>query len=96
MAGKPGRPKKPVTTPVEQQTNGDSLNYKTLYEQALVTIQNQNTQLEEYKKVCESYAREKQQLNQQYQQLHLEHKAKTEYMLDCAKHAYLSMQLALK
>lgn len=50
--------------------------------------------LAEYEKICQSFANQADQSAKQMQSAALEYTARTKYMLDCVKHAYMSMQFA--
>lgn len=70
-------------------------NYKAMYEdamKALAGVQNKNTELE---KLCKSFAEQAQQAKANLQKATLEYNARTKYMLECTKHAYISMQFAV-
>ena len=79
----------------------DSTDYKTLYnaelshskelEAKLNASENKNTELE---KICKSYAEQANNASNTLQKMALEYDARTKYMLDCVKHAYLSIQFA--
>ena len=69
--------------------------YKAMYEdamRALAGVQNKNTELE---KLCKSFAEQAQQAKANLQKATLEYNARTKYMLECTKHAYISMQFAV-
>lgn len=48
----------------------------------------------EYEKLCKSYAENARQSAEILQRATLEYNARIQFMLDCARHAYLSMQFA--
>lgn len=48
----------------------------------------------EYEKLCKSYAENARQSAETLQRATLEYNARIQFMLDCARHAYLSMQFA--
>lgn len=49
----------------------------------------------QYEKICQSFANQADQSTKQIQAITLEYNARTKYMLDCVKHAYMSMQFAV-
>ena len=49
----------------------------------------------QYEKLCQSFANQADQSTKQIQAITLEYNARTKYMLDCVKHAYMSMQFAV-
>ena len=70
-------------------------NYKAMYEdamRALTGVQNKNAELE---KLCKSFAEQAQQAKVNLQKATLEYNARVKYMLECTKHAYISMQFAV-
>jgi hypothetical protein len=72
-----------------------AVDYKTMYEdamKALTSEQNKNTELE---KLCKSFAEQAQQAKANLQKATLEYNARVKYMLECTKHAYISMQFAV-
>lgn len=85
-----------------QATKMNATDYKTLYEAALThskeveaklnTAENKNAELE---KICKSYAEQANNASNALQKMALEYDARTKYMLDCVKHAYLSIQFAV-
>ena len=64
--------------------------YKDLQEQ-LTAAQNKNLQ---YESLIKSYAEATNKAQMQLKQATLEYNARIQYMLDCAKHSYISMQFA--
>lgn len=48
----------------------------------------------EFEKLCKSYSERERQATEALQRATLEYNARTKYMLDCARHAFMSMQFA--
>lgn len=80
---------KKVATPKEEP------DYKKLYLDSSAKAQALENKVTELEKLCESYAQREKQVTQALQQATLEYNARTQYMLDCVKHAHISMQFAL-
>ena len=85
--------------PVIVEENGDTVkcpNFEQLYRDEYA----KNIQLEnkcaEYEKLCKAYAERETQMQNKLQRSTLDYNAKTKHMLDCVKHAYISMQLAVE
>lgn len=69
--------------------------YKTLYAEECEKTKALETKCAEYEKLIKSYAATAEQNSNTLQRATLEYKARTEFMLDCVKHAYLSMQFSV-
>ena len=57
-----------------------------------VTLENKVT---EFEKLCKSYAEKEHQAVEALQRATIEYNARIKYMLDCVKHAHISMQFAV-
>ena len=68
--------------------------YKTMYENAMQQLNTANAKNAELEKICKSYAEQANNTSNALQKMALEYDARTKYMLDCVKHAYLSIQFA--
>ena len=68
------------------------------YNATLEKLEAENNMLKnkvaELEKICKAYAESNQTHTQKVQTILLEANTKIQYMLDCAKHAYLAMQFA--
>lgn len=88
--------KKAQTPEVVVETPGTSEpDYKALYLDSAAKLKSVENKTNELEKLCKSYAELAKQAQDTLQNATLEYNAKTEYMLDCVKHAYLSIQFAL-
>jgi mRNA degradation ribonuclease J1/J2 len=72
----------------------DEPDYKKLYLEAIARNNALEAQLTEFDKICKSYAERERQANQALQKATIEYNARIKYMLDCVKHAHISMQFA--
>ena len=68
--------------------------YKTMYQTAHEENELLKAKVAEYEKLCKSFAEREKLLRQNTQNIVTEANAKIQYMLDAAKHAYISMQFA--
>jgi hypothetical protein len=68
--------------------------YKLMYENATEENNLLKAKLAEYEHIIKSYGERERLASQNTQNIKLEANAKIQYMLDAAKHAYLSMQFA--
>lgn len=68
--------------------------YKTMYEDTVKQLNAANAKNVELEKICKSYAEQANNASNALQKMALEYDARTKYMLDCVKHAYLSIQFA--
>lgn len=85
-----------------QEETVNNMDYETLYKAALAhskeienrlaTAEAKNTELE---KICKAYVEQANNTNRAIQKVTMEYNARTQYMLDCVKHAYLSIQFAV-
>lgn len=69
--------------------------YKTMYEDAMKALTNEQNKNTELEKLCKSFAEQVQQAKANLQKATLEYNARVKYMLECTKHAYISMQFAV-
>lgn len=69
--------------------------YKALYEEECRKNNALELKVEELNKVCKAYAEREQKMATNLQKSAIEYNARTKYMLDVAKHAYMSMQFAV-
>lgn len=68
--------------------------WEAMYHDAMKQLDAANTKNAELEKICKSYAEQANNANKALQTMALEYDARTKYMLDCVKHAYLSIQFA--
>ena len=68
--------------------------YKAMYQTAHEENELLKAKIAEYEKLCKSFAEREKLLRQNAQNIVTEANAKIQYMLDAAKHAYISMQFA--
>lgn len=68
--------------------------YKAMYQTAHEENELLKAKLTEYEHIIKSYGERERLASQNAQTIKLEANAKIQYMLDAAKHAYLSMQFA--
>lgn len=69
--------------------------YRAMYEDAMKQLETANVKNVELEKICKSYAEQANNAANSLQKMALEYDARTKYMLDCVKHAYLSIQFAV-
>ena len=79
----------------EQVTNTIEPDYKKLYTEECAKNKALENKVAEFEKLCKSYVEREQQSTAALQRATLEYNARVQYMLDCTKHAYLSMQFAV-
>lgn len=94
----PGRPPKCVnatpTTPDEPCcTEAKEVEPAELSKEQLLNLY--NNKMEQYQKIIQSYQAREQELQKTLKQATLEYNARVQYLLDCAKHSYISMQFAV-
>lgn len=68
--------------------------YKAMYQTAHEENELLKAKVAEYEKLCKSFAEREKLLRQNAQNIVTEANTKIQYMLDAAKHAYISMQFA--
>lgn len=78
----------------EQSAEAAMPDYKTMYNKLLEENNLLTAKCAEYEKLCKSFAEREKLLRQNSQNIVTEANAKIQYMLDAAKHAYISMQFA--
>ena len=87
MANKPGKPKKDTSPKL------------TVCEDTVVALQTEinclKNKCEQYEKLIQTYKQAQEEATNLLNKATLEYKARTEYMLDCVKHAYISIQFSL-
>lgn len=74
----------------------ENVNYKKLYEKEVENNKVLLIKLEEYDKIMKSLAEKASQAHNTLKSATLEYNARIKYMLDCVKHAYMSMNFAAK
>ncbi len=84
--------KTPEVVPATSETTPD---YKKLYTEECAKNKTLENKCTEYEKLCKSYSERERKALETLQRATIEYNARTKYMLDCAKHAYLSMQFAI-
>ena len=68
--------------------------YKALYTAECAKTKALENKVIEFEKLCKAYAERERQANSTLQRATLEYNARVKYMIDCIRHAYLSVQLA--
>ena len=86
----PSRPPKNVT---EQPTTNEARAIEDLSKEELLNLYRNKE--EQFTKIVQAYQEREQKLQQTLQQVTLEYNSRTQYFLDCVKHAYVSMQFAV-
>ena len=69
--------------------------YKAMYEEECKKTNMLTNKCVELEKLCKSFTEQTHQAKTAMQKATLEYNARTQYLLDCAKHAYISMQFAV-
>ncbi len=72
----------------------DKTDYKKLYVETNNKLIAAENKIAEYENLCKSYAQRMQNAENALKGATLEYNARIKYMLDCSKHAYISMQFA--
>lgn len=75
----------------ESKTTPD---YKELYKAECEKTKTLENKIAEYEKICKAFSEKANQANQALQSATMEYNARVRYMLDCVKHAYISIQLS--
>ena len=78
-----------------EQNNAGEPDYKTLYVKTAAELKTAQAKLQEFESICKSYANSAQKAKSDLQRATLEYNARVKYMLDCVKHAHISMQFAV-
>lgn len=74
----------------------ENINYKKLYEKEVENSKVLQLKLDEYEKIMKSLAEKASQAHNDLQSATLEYNTRIKYMLDCARHSYMSMQFAVQ
>lgn len=74
----------------------DEIDPKTTIKNLTEELNLANNKIEEYKKIIENLKTQNNQLEQQTKNILVRNKAEKEYMLDCIKHAYISVVRTVK
>lgn len=74
----------------------DELDYKAELKKLTEELNLANNKIEEYRKIIENLKSQNNQLEQQIKNILVRNKATKEYMLDCIKHAYISVSMTVK
>lgn len=85
--------KKTIADVVKKPTEA-APDYKDLYLKECAKTKGLENKVTELEKLCKSYSERERQATEMLQRATLEYNARTQYMLDCAKHAFLSIQFA--
>lgn len=75
-------------------TDTEVTDYKKLYMAEVAKNKTLENKVAEYENICKSYATRVQNAENALKSATLEYNARIKYMLDCSKHAYISMQFA--
>ena len=78
----------------EAQASQLAPDYKAMYEASVKENLNLTNKLADLEKLCKAYAEKEAQATKALQNATLEYNARTKHMLECVKHAYISMQFA--
>lgn len=73
----------------------ETVNYEKLYVEECAKNKALENKAAEYEKLCKSYSERERKATEALQKATLEYNARTQYMLDCARHAFISMQFAM-
>lgn len=71
-----------------------AVDWEAMYNDAMRQLNAASNKITELEKICRTYATQAETSNKALQKSTLEYNARTQYMLDCVKHAYLSIQFA--
>ena len=74
----------------------EELDYKAEVKKLTEELNLANNKIEEYKKIIENLKTQNSQQEQQTKNILIRNKAEKEYMLDCIKHAYISVARTVK
>lgn len=69
---------------------------KTTVKELTAELNLANNKIEEYKKIIENLKTQNSQFEQRIKNILIRNKAEKEYMLDCIKHAYISVSMSVK
>lgn len=69
--------------------------YRKLYTEECAKNKALENKVTEFEKLCKSYSERERQAIEALQRATLEYNARVKYMLDCVKHAHISMQFAI-
>ena len=87
--------KKPtIAEAVKTRTQTVAPDYQQLYVEECAKNKALETKLAECEKICKTYAERDRETTATLQRATIEYNARIKYMLDCARHAFLSMQFA--
>ena len=78
----------------EAEQIANSIDYKKLYEETVKEKQAAESKLAEYENIIKAFAERERKATETLKKATLEYNALTNYMMDCVKHAYLSLQFA--
>lgn len=78
----------------ENTPNTIEPDYKKLYTEECAKNKALENKLVEFEKLCKSFSERERQATEALQRATLEYNARVKYMLDCVKHAHISMQFA--
>lgn len=70
------------------------LDYEKLYKEECAKNKTLESKITEYEKLCKSFSEQATASKNALQNATLEYDARTKYMLDCVRHAYISIQLS--
>lgn len=71
-------------------------NYEQMYKEIFSAFKQQEIKISELEKLCKSYAEAAATAKQNLQKATLEYNARTQYMIECTRHALVSMQFAVR
>ena len=70
------------------------LDYEKLYKEECAKTKTLENKVTEYEKLCKSFSEQATAAKNALQNATLEYDARVKYMLDCVRHAYISIQLS--
>lgn len=82
-------------TETKKNTTETPTDYQKLYEKECAKNKALELKIAEFEKICNSFSEREHKASEMLKRATLEYNARTQYMLDCAKHAYISMQFAV-
>ena len=79
----------------EAKPNTVTPDWQALYTEECAKNKALENKATEFEKLCKSYAERERQATEALQRATLEYNARVKYMLDCVRHAHISMQFAV-
>lgn len=79
---------------LKAQTTVAQPDYENMYKNAVAEVNRLNEKIVQLENICKNYATQVNVANNNLKKATIEYNARVQYMLDCTKHAFLSMQFA--